>query len=222
MDALRKGDQLFVGDVLLNVFEVVSHFQDGLNKASGQQTGHDGCGSHHQHTAQHDGGQGGVVDGPDGFGVLCHAEDIAVGQEHGVIIRLIAHGLGIAAVAADALLHGLLNFRAGQVIFHLLRGGGFEQHRAVRCDQRDAQIRADVGSQLVRRVDLLTPGGDQMGFVFQRGPCLFPECLVEHEDAERGGADQADKAHQKQPVTDFFFHAPWFHSSFSSSLSASL
>ena len=32
----------------------------------------------------------------------------------------------------------------------------------------------------------------------------------------------ADKAHPEQPITDFFFHAPWFHSSFSSSLSASL
>ena len=46
--------------------------------------------------------------------------------------------------------------------------------------------------------------------------------FVKNEETEHGGADQTDEAHEKQPVTDFFFHAPWLHSSFSSSLSASL
>ena len=69
---------------------------------------------------------------------------------------------------------------------------------------------------------MLLPGGDQMGLVFQRGPCLFPESLVEHEDAERSGTHQPRKAHQKQQIAYFFFHAAWFHCSSSSSLSVSL
>ena len=83
--------------------------------------------------------------------------------------------LGVAAVAADALLLGLLDLRAAQVVLHLLAGRGFEQDAAVRGDERDAQIAVDIGRELGRVVDLFTPGGNEAGLVFQRRPCLLPE-----------------------------------------------
>ena len=222
VDALGKGNQLLVRHIFLDVFQIVRHLQNGLDEAPGQQTGHHGSCAHHYDAAQHDGRQGRIVDGPDGLGILRHTENVAIRQEHGVVIRLKPQRLGVAAVAADALLLGLLDLRAAQVVLHLLAGRGFEQDTAVRGNERDAQIAVDIGGELGRVVDLFTPGGNEAGLVFQRRPCLLPEGSVEYEDAEHGGADQPDKAHPEQPITDFFFHAPWFHSSFSSSLSASL
>ena len=43
--------------------------------------------------------------------------------------------------------------------------------------------------------------------MLQRGPRLFPERFVKDEETEHGGADQTDEAHEKQPVTDFFFQS---------------
>ena len=80
----------------------------------------------------------------------------------------------------------------------------------------------DEHGVLIRRGKLFVSGGNQFGLMLQRGPCLFPERFVKDEETEHGGADQTDEAHEKQPVTDFFFHALRFHSSSPSSLSASL
>ena len=222
VDALGKGDELPVGNVFLNVLEVIRHFQNGLDKTAGQQPGNQRCGTHHQNAAQDDGGQGRVVDRPDGLRILGYTQDIAAGQQHGVIVGLVSHGLGIAAVTAYTLPHGLLDLRAGQVVFHLLVSGGFEHHTAICRDQGNAQVSVDEHGELIRRGKLLVSGGNQIGLMLQRGPCLFPERFVKNEETEHGGADQTDEAHEKQPVTDFFFHALRFHSSSPSSLSASL
>ena len=66
------------------------------------------------------------------------------------------------------------------------------------------------------------PGSHEIGFPLEGCPRLRTESLVEHKNAERSGAQQAGKAHQKQQIAYFFFHAAWFHCSSSSSLSVSL
>ena len=222
VDALSKGDEFPVGNVFLNVLKVIRHFQNGLDKTAGQQPGNQRCGTHHQDAAQDDGGQGRVVNRPDGLRILGHTQDIAAGQQHGVIVGLVPHGLGIAAVTAYTLPHGLLDLRAGQVIFHLLVSGGFEHHTAICRNQGNAQVSVDEHGELIRRGKLLVSGRNQISLMLQRGPRLFPERFVKDEETEHGGADQTDEAHEKQPVTDFFFHALRFHSSSPSSLSASL
>ena len=222
MDALRKGDQLFVGNILLNVVKVVGHLQHGLNEALSQQPSDDGGGTHHQKAAQNDGGQGSIIDGPDGLGVLRHTEDVPVGQQHGVIISLIAHRLGVAAVTADAALHGLLDLRAAQMVLHRLIRRRLEEHAAVRRDKGDAQRAVHISLQLAGVIHLCAPGSHEIGLPLEGCPRLRTESLVEHKNAERSGAQQAGKAHQKQQIAYFFFHAAWFHCSSSSSLSVSL
>ena len=51
VDALGKGDQFPVRDILLNVFQVVRHLQDGLNQTLCQQSRNDSRCTHHQQTA---------------------------------------------------------------------------------------------------------------------------------------------------------------------------
>ena len=167
VDALSKGDEFPVGNVFLNVLKVIRHFQNGLDKTAGQQPGNQRCGTHHQDAAQDDGRQGRVVDRPDGLRILGHTQDIAAGQQHGVIVGLVPHGLGIAAVTAYTLPHGLLDLRAGQVIFHLLVSGGFKHHTAICCDQGNAQVSVDEHGELIRRGKLLVSGGNQISLMLQ-------------------------------------------------------
>ena len=167
VDALSKGDEFPVGNVFLNVLKVIRHFQNGLDKTAGQQPGNQRCGTHHQDAAQDDGGQGRVVNRPDGLRILGHTQDIAAGLQHGVIVGLVPHGLGIAAVTAYTLPHGLLDLRAGQMVFHLLVSGGFEYHTAICCDQSNAQVSVDEHGELIRRGKLLVSGGNQISLMLQ-------------------------------------------------------
>ena len=167
MDALSKGDEFPVGNVFLNVLKIIRHFQNGLDKTAGQQPGNQRCGTHHQDAAQDDGRQGRVVDRPDGLRILGHTQDIAAGQQHGVIVGLVPHGLGIAAVTAYTLPHGLLDLRAGQMVFHLLVSGGFEHHTAICRNQGNAQVSVDEHGKLIRRGKLLVSGGNQIGLMLQ-------------------------------------------------------
>ena len=223
VDALGKGDQLFVGHILLDVVKVLGHIQHRLNEGLGQQPGQDGGGHHQCNAAQHDGRDRGIVDGPDGLGVLCHAQNLAGGQQDGVIIGLVSHGLRVADVLADTVGNGLLDLRAGEVVLHGLIGGGFKQHTAVLRDQGDAQVlRHKVGQLLRLLVGHLIARADQFGFLLQAGPGLRGERLVKNEDAQCSCEQQPQKTHQKQAIADLFFHAAQFHSSPASSSSVSL
>ena len=184
MDALRKGDQLLVRNIFLNVFEVVRHLQNRLHKAAGQQPGHDGGGSHHQHTAQDDGGDGIIVDRPGRLRILRYAQDLAAGEQESVVIGFISGGLGIAAVAPDPALHGLLDLRAGEMIFQRLCRGGFKQNIAVRVNERDAQAAGAVCTELPRVTGKTIPGGYQIRFVLHCRPDLCAERLMEYKNTE--------------------------------------
>ena len=222
VDALGKWDKLLVGDILLDVVEVIGHLEHRQDEALGQQSGNDGGCAHHQETAQHDGRQSGVINRPDSLRVLRHPEDVSVRQQHGVIISLIAQRLGVAAVAAHTALHGLLYLGAAQMVLHRLVGGRLKKHTAVRGDESDAQRAVHISFQLAGGVYLRTAGSHKVGFPLKGCPGLLPERLVEHKDAECSGTHQPRKSHQKQQITYFFFHAAWFHCSSSSSLSVSL
>ena len=202
--------------------EVVGHLQHRLHESLRQQPGHDGCGPHHQQAAQQDGGERIVIDGPDRFRILSDAQDLTRGQQGSVVIGLVPGGLRVAAVAAFALLHGLLDLRAGQVVFHRAVCGRFKQHIACRIDEGDAEIPRNIAAQRGGVLGLRVPGGYKAGLVLQCRPGLGAERLVEDKDAEGRRAHQPSKAHQKEPIADFFFHAARFHSSGSSSPSASL
>lgn len=76
-------------------------------------------------------------DRPDGLIMnLGHTQDIAAGQQHGVIV--VSHPMVWESrqLRFPHLSHGLLDLRAGQVIFHLLVSGGFKHHTAICCDIR--------------------------------------------------------------------------------------
>ena len=108
------------------------------------------------------------------------------------------------------------------MVLHRLVGGRLKEHTAVRGNESDAQRAVYICFQLAGVVHLRTAGGHKVGFPLEGCPGLLPERLVEHEDAERSGTHQPRKAHQKQQIAYFFFHAAWFHCSSSSSLSVSL
>ena len=197
VDTLGKGDKLLVGDILLDVVEVIGHLEYRLDKTLGQQSGNDSGCAHHQETAQHDGRQSGVINRPDSLRVLRHPEDVSVRQQHGVIISLIAQRLGVAAVAAHTALHGLLYLGAAQMVLHRLVGGRLKKHTAVRGDESDAQRAVHISFQLAGGVHLRTAGSHKVGFPLKGCPSLLPERLVEHKDAECSGTHQPRKSHQK-------------------------
>ena len=223
VDGVGKGDQLPVGDVLLDVVEVVGHPQHGPDQAPGQKAGQQRRAAHDDKAADQDGGQGLVVEGPDGLGVLAGAQDVAVVQQHRVVIGLVAGGGRVPDVLALAGGKRLLDLGAGEVVFHLglLVGvGGLIEDLPAGGDQCHPDAVRVQGLEAVRVVAVL--GGDEGGFVFQRTPGLLGKSLVKDEDADRHRHHQAEKSHQVQPAADGLLHAAGPHSSAPSSLSASL
>ena len=217
VDALCKGDQFPVGHIFLNVIQILSHVQHRLYQCFGQQGCQHRSGQHQRHTAQYDGRDGGIIDGPHGLGVLCHAQHIPAGKPERVVIGLIAHSLGIADVPALAVCNGIADLRAGQMVLHGLVGGRFKQHAAVLTDQRHAQIIGHKGTQLCGVSGLLVPGAHKIGLALQPRPCLRRKGFMEYKNAQRCGEYKPQKAHQEQPVADLFFHAAQLHSSSASS-----
>ena len=217
VDALCKGDQFPVGHIFLNVIQILSHVQHRLYQCFGQQGGQHRSSQHQRHAAQHDGRDGGIIDGPHGLGVLCHAQHIPAGKPHRIVIGLIAHSLGIADVPALAVCNGIADLRAGQMVLHGLVGGRFKQHAAVLTDQRHAQIIGHKGTQLCGVSGLLVPGAHKIGLALQPRPCLRRKGFMEYKNAQRCGEYKPQKAHQEQTVADLFFHAAQLHSSSASS-----
>ena len=217
MDAFRKGNQLPIGYVFLNVIQILGHVQYWLHQSFGQQGCQHRSGQHQRHTAQYDGRDGGIIDGPHGLGVLCHAQHIPAGKPERVVIGLVAHGLGVADVPTLAVCNGIADLRAGQMVLHGLVGGRFKQHAAVLTDQRHAQIIGHKGTQLRGVSGLLVPGAHKVGLALQSRPCLRRKGFMEHKNAQRCGEYKPQKAHQEQPVADLFFHAAQLHSSSASS-----
>ena len=166
MDALGKGDQFLVRDLILNVVQILGHVQHRLHKGAGEQGGQDRGSQHQGNAAQHDGRQGSVVDRPHRFGVLRHAQDVAAGQLHGIIIGLISHGLGITNVLADAALQRLHDLRTGKMVLHGLIGGRLKDHVAVRGDQRNAQVAGHKERKLLRLAGQIIPGTDEIALFF--------------------------------------------------------
>ena len=184
MDALCKRNELFVGHIVLDAVKIIRHLQHRLHKAFGQQPGHECSRGHHQHTAQDDGGDGIIVDRPGRLRILSYAQDLAAGEQESVVIGFISGGLGIAAVAPDPALHGLLDLRAGEMIFQRLCRGGFKQNIAVRVNERDAQAAGAVCTELPRVTGKTIPGGYQIRFVLHCRPDLCAERLMEYKNTE--------------------------------------
>ena len=217
MDALRKGNQLPVGHVFLNMIQIFGHVQHRLYQCLGQQSSQHRSGQHQRYTAQYNGRDSGVVDRPYGLGVLRHAQHVPAGKPERVVIGLVAHGLGIADVPSLAVCNGIADLRAGQMIFHRLVGGRFKQYAAVLTDQRHAQIIGHKGTQLRGVSGLLVPGAHKVALALQPRPRLRRKGFMEYKNAQRCGEYKPQKAHQEQPVADFFFHAAQLHSSSASS-----
>ena len=230
VDGVGKGDQLPVGDLLLDVVEVVGHPQHGLDQPAGQHPRQQGRQPHDGRAADQDGGQRLVVERPDGLGVLAGAQDVAVGQQHRVIVGLVAGGGRVALVLPGAAGEGRLHLGAGEVVFHLglLVGvGGFIQHPPVRRDEGHPDLLGPAAVQLeggeALRV-VAVQGGDDGRLVFQPAPRLPGEGPVKDKDAGRRRAYQAEQPHQVQPAADGLLHAggTGLHSSPPSPVSASL
>ena len=222
MDALCKGDQLFVGHIVLNMVKVFGHAQHRLHQRTRQQGGQHSGSQHQRNTAQHDGRNGGIVDRPHSLGVLCSAQDLAVRQQHCIIVGLIPHSLRVPDIPADTADHGLPDLRPGKMIFHGLICGGFKQHATILRDQSDAQIIGNKRSKLLRILHQIVSGTDQFRFPLKAGPCLCSKGFMKHKDAQCRCKQQTKETHQKQTVADLFFHAAQLHSSPASSSSVSL
>ena len=212
-----------VGDVLLDVVEVVGHTQHGLHQPPRHHPGQESPHPHDGAAAHQDGGQRVVVEGPDGLGVLAGAQDVAVGQQHGVVVGLVAGGDRIADVLPAAGGEGLLHLGAGEMVLHLglLVGvGGLIQHLPVRRDEGEADAVGGQGVQAGGVVGVL--GRHEGGLVLQRAPRLPGEGPMKDKDAGRHRQHQTQQAHQVEPAADGLLHAAGPHSSPPSSLSASL
>ena len=224
VDGVRKGDQLPVGDVLLDVVQIVGHLQHGADQVAGEHPGQKGRAAHDGKAADQDGRQCLIIKGPDGLGVLAGAQDVAVTQQHGIVVRLIAGGGRVADVLPTAAGKSLLDFGPGEMVFHLglLVGvGGLIEHLPAGGDQGHADAVLHVqGVQAAGVVFVL--GGDEGGLVFQRPPGLHRKGPVKDEHAHRHRHHQTEKAHQIEPAADGLLHAAGLHSSAPSSLSASL
>ena len=222
VDAFGKGDKLLIGNIVLNMIQIFGHAQHRGDQCTGEQSCQHSGGQHKCNAAQHDGRQGRIINRPDRFCILCHAQNLTVGQQYGIVIGLVAHGLGVADVPAHTFGHGLTDLRAGEMVLHGLIGSRFKQHAAVLRDQGDAQIIGNKGRKLLRVLHQIITGAYQIGFPLKAGPCLSRECLVKNKDAKRRREQQTKEAHQEQAVADLFFHAAQLHSSPASSSSVSL
>ena len=222
VDAFGKGDKLLIGNIVLNMIQIFGHAQHRGDQCTGEQSCQHSGGQHECNAAQHDGRQGRIINRPDRFCILCHAQNLTVGQQYGIVIGLVAHGLGIADVPAHTFGHGLTDLRAGEMVLHGLIGGRLKDHVAVRGDQRNAQVAGHKERKLLRLAGQVIPGTDEIALFFQVIPGLGGKSPVKDKDAQCCGEQQPQKAHEEQPVADFFFHAVRLHSSPASSSSASL